>query len=239
MSEENNNVVSRRTAIRGAGMALGAAAIGGSGLFFMSQGVAAQVSSNTLSSDNGGIDITGDGGDVTGIELGSNTTFDLSWEGFDSAIDSVTFTLEARRSQVGTGTDESTARNNLSDDTGSTVVELFTDSPTIQNAGRSGSTSYTSSDLTTTFPFAIISDGSPGANVTGTIADANIDAGSLSLDTDGETKLNVIEFTLTADVAAGTQSTTTTQTGTLDVLVGNLATNSGTGGIINGSGTAQ
>lgn len=238
MSEKNNNIVSRRTAIRGAGVALGAAAIGGSGLFFMTQGASAQVTSNTLTSD-GAIDITGDGGDVTGIELGSTTAFDLSWEGFDSDITSVSFSLEARRSQVGTGTDATSARNNLTDDTTSTIVTLFTDSPTVLSPGRSGSTTYTSSDLTTTFPFAIISNGNQGANVSGTIANANIDAASLSTGSDGDTKLSVIEFTLTANVGNGTQSTTAIQTGTLDVLVGNLAINSGTGGTINGSGTAQ
>lgn len=239
--EDNNEKSrrSRRSILKRLGIAGSTVAVGGTGILFMSRGASAQVAANNLSSD-GAVSITSDGGDVTGFALGANTAFDLGWEGFDADVDSVTFALAAQRTQVGTGTDESTARNNLAADSGSTSTSLFTDTPaTILSPGRNGNVTYTSGDLATVFPFEIISGGAQGANVTGTIADANIDAASLSLDSDGDTKVNEITFTVTADIAAGTQTVQATESGTMDFVVGNIAGTADTGGTINGTGSGE
>lgn len=239
MTTDNERFVSRRTTIRAAGLATATLTLGGAGLLFSTRRASAALDSNTLS--GGAVNITGDGGDVTGFELASDTTIDLSWQGFDTDVDSVTFTLEAQRTQVGTGVDESAARTALTDDTGTTPVTLFTDSPDVITPGRNGNDTYTSTELTTTFPFAVIANELPGPNVVGTLTDGNIDAASLSSDTDDEVKLNVITFTLTAvlsDSVSG-QSVTTTETGTMDFVVENLAAATDTGASISGSGSAQ
>lgn len=231
-------LVSRRAMIKTGGIAVGATAVGGVGLFYATQGAAAELTSNVLEED-APVEFEGDGGDVTDLSLAEETEFDLGWEGFGSDIDSVTFTLSARRDQVGTGNDESEARGNLSSDDGSSQTGILSDSPAVLGAGRNGSELYASGDLVTDFPFAIIEGGGQASGVEGTLTDANIDAGSLSADDDGTTKVNVIEFELEALVEAGEQSVTVSESGTLDVVVGNIDSDADTGGTLSGNGDAE